>query len=351
MVPEEWPDAAEAAGDSASVRGAGDRLATVRLDFFLHPAERLTEQERALMTAMLHCLVADIADEIRAALPKRAAAANDEGNLAIIEALSAARLLDRPALVRLLLRRADEERISNAANARSGRREARVLQGLVSHDDGAVAAAAMGLIIARGRRRDRFGQCLLHFDDLSDVEARTLVHVVSAALRGDLASVGSAAESDRLIAEAAGQVLASHDPESGIDTLTETLVRLLQEEGALSDELIVAGAMEGEMTFLAHALASRSAVPAHVAMDELLSGNERRAMTVLRIAEVSRTVAASLLAGIGDLLGIPDPGRAITAFDRLSDAEVEDARAWLTTDPAYRTAVKALRSSRGKRSV
>ena len=70
-----------------------------------------------------------------------------------------------------LLRRADEERIGMAARARSGRREARLLQGLVSHDYGAVAAAAMALILARGRRRDRFGQCLIAFDDLSATTA------------------------------------------------------------------------------------------------------------------------------------------------------------------------------------
>lgn len=351
MLPEEWPDAAETAEDSTSARGASDRLATVRLDFFLHPAERLTEQERALMTAMLHCLVADIVDEIRAALPTAAAAANDEGSLAVIETLSAARLLDRPALVRMLLRRADEERISSAANARSGRREARVLQGLVSHDDGAVAAAAMALILARGRRRDRFGQCLLHFDDLNGDEARALVHIVGAALRPERVRLDGVANADRLLAAAANRVLASHDPESSIDALTGTLVRLLQEEGDLNDELIVAGAMEGEITFVSQALSARSAMPAHVAMDELLSGNDRRAMAVLRVAGVSRTVAASLLAGVGDLLGFPDPGRAITAFDRLTDAEVDDSRAWLTSDPTYRTAVDALSSRHGKRTI
>ena len=108
-MPEEWPIAASAADQSAPARRAGgDRLSTVRVDFFLSSVDRLSEQERALMTAMLHCLVSDIADEIRAALPNVATPANDEGNLALIEIMSSAGILDRPTLVRLILRRADE---------------------------------------------------------------------------------------------------------------------------------------------------------------------------------------------------------------------------------------------------
>ena len=351
MAPDERPTAADAAQHNAPARAAGrDRLATVRVDFFLHPAERLTEQERALMTAMLHCLVGDIADEVRGALPGSMAAAND-GNSLLIETLSSARLLDRPGLVRLLLRRADEERIATAATARSGRREGRVLQGLVSHDDGAVAAGAMALILARGRRRDRFGQCMLHFHDLAKEEARALVHLVCAALRPNVAAVAGAAEADLLVASAAERVLASHDPGDGVEALTANLVRLLDEEGGLSDELIVGGAMEGEMTFVAQALVRRSGVRAHVVMDELLSGDERRVMATLRTAGVSRQVAASLLAGVGDLLGIPDPGRAIDAFDRLTQTEVENARTWLTTDPGYREAVTALEAGDGQRPL
>ena len=343
MLPEEWPIAANAADPDAPARTRRrDRLATVRVDFFLNPAERLTEQERALMTAMLHCLIGDIADEVRAAVPKGAAPANDDGNLKLIGTLGSARLLDRASLVRLLLRRADEERIATAANARSGKREARVLQGLVSHEDGAVAAAAMALILARGRRRDRFGQCLLHFDDLGGEEARILVHSICAVLRADLVRALGAAEADRQLASAAQRVLASHDSGGGIEALTAVLVRLLDEEGDLSDELLVAGAMEGEMTFVAQALSRRSGIRAEATMDELLSGNERRAMAVLRAAGVSRQVAASVLAGVGDLLGIPDPGKAIDTFDGLTDAEVEDARTWLTTDSAYQDGVNAI---------
>src|SRR4051794_22579479 len=286
MMAEEWPIGAAPAGSvHAPARGAArDRLSTVRVDFFLSPAERLTEQERALMTAMLHCLIGDIADELRAALPSGVVAANDEGNLVVVETLSAARLLNREVLVRMLLRRADEERISTAAKARSGRREARVLQGLVSHDSGAISAAAMSLILARGRRRDRFGQCLLHFDDLPPDEAAALAQIVAAALRRDLVGLSHASDRDQLLAGAVDDMLARHDRSNGIEELTAVLVDLLEDEGQLSDELIVSAAMEGEMTFVAQALARRCGLTGEVATDELLSASERRVMNPFPIA-------------------------------------------------------------------
>jgi hypothetical protein len=344
MMAEEWPiGSASADPNDAPAHGAArDRLATVRADFFLSPAERLTEQERALMTAMLHCLIGDIADELRAALPTGVVAANDDRNLALVEALASARLLDRGVLVRMLLRRADEERITTAAKARSGRRDARVLQGLVSHDSGAISAAAMSLILGRGRRRDRFGQCLLQFDDLPPEEAEALAQIVAAALRPDLVGLHQTAERDRLLAAAIDDMLGRYDRSNGIEELTAVLVDLLEDGGQLSDELIVSAAMEGEMTFVAQALARRCGLAGEVATDELLSASERRVITLFRIAGVRRELAARLLAGIGDLLGVTDPGSAIATFDGLTEAEVEDARSWLAADAAYRSAVLRL---------
>ena len=294
------------------------------------------------MTAMLHCLVGDLADAIGAALPAGTTPANDESNLGLIEMLASARLLDRTALVRLLLRRADEERISTAAKARSGRREARVLQGLVSHENGAVSAAAMALILARGRRRDRFGQCLLDFDDLQAEEAAPLAQSVAAALRRDLVAVHGAGRADQLLAAAVAQVLRQHDPENGIEALAGRLVDLLYDDEGLTDDLIIAAAMEGEMTFVAQAVARKSGLRADIALDELLSGKPARVMAILRIADLRRQSVAGLLAGIGDLLGIDDPGRAISAFDELTAADVDNARRWLTADPAYRAAAELL---------
>jgi len=347
MMAEEWPiGSAPADPSDAPARGAGrDRLATVRADFFLSAGDRLTEQERALMTAMLHCLIGDIADELRAALPSGVAAANDDRNLAIVEALSSAKLLDRGILVRMLLRRADEERIATAAKARSGRRDARVLQALVSHDSGAISAAAMSLILARGRRRDRFGQCLLQFDDLPPDEAAAIAQIVAAALRRDLVGLAHASDRDQLLAAAVDDMVARYDRANGFEELTAILVDLLEDEGHLSDELIVSAAMEGEMTFVAQALARRSGLGGEVATDELLSASEQRVMTLLRIAGVRRDLAARLLAAIGDLLGIVDPGSAIATFDSMGEAEVEDARSWLGADAAYRSAVARLEQS------
>lgn len=351
MMPEEWPIAAWAADQNAPARPAGrGRLATVRADFFLDPAKRLTEQERALMTAMLHCLVGDIADELRAELPKGWAAANDEGNAALVEGLSSAGLLNEAGLIALLLRRADEERIATAARARTGRREARSLQGLVSHEHGGVAAAAMALILARGRRRDRFGQCLIALEDLPRATGEALVHVVAAALRSELAAAHGAAAADAELSAAASRLAARIDHERSIDRLGATLVRLLDEASALSDDLLLAAAHEGEVGFVAEVLARRSAIPAQSAFEELLSGEPSRVMALLRIAALSREASAGLLGGVGDLLGLRDPAEAIGVFDRMTDDQTGEARARLTTAPSYRAALETL-EDHGQRTV
>jgi hypothetical protein len=348
MMPEEWPIAAPAADGNAPARLAGrGRLSTVRRDFFLDPAKRLTEQERALMTAMLHCLVSDVADAIRAALPTGRLAANDEGDAALNETLTSSGLLDEAGLMALLLRRADEERIATAARARSGRREARVLQGLVSHDYGAVAAAAMALILGRGRRRDRFGQCLIAYDDLPIGSAEALVHAVAAGLRAELAAARGPAIADLELAKASDKVLEDHDEERSIDSLTASLVHFLDEGGGLTDDLVLAAANEGEVAFVAEVLGRRAGVSSDSATDEFLSGEPEHAMALMRMGGVSRELSAGLLAGIGDLLGIADAGAAIGIFDRMSDEEARAARSWLLTDPAYRTALERLGQGRG----
>ena len=347
MMPEEWPVTATGADGNAPARAAGrGRLATVRADFFLNPAERLTEQERALMTAMLHCLVGDIAGEICAALPAGWTGANDD-DAGLVDGLTRAGLLNDGELMALLLRRADEERIGTAARARSGRREARAIQGLVSHHNGAVSAAAMALILARGRRRDRFGQCLVGFDDLPREAAERLVHAIAAALRQDIAAAQGFAAADTELASAAGRLLDRYEPARSGEALTAAVVAILDENGGLTDELLLACAQEGEVGFLAEVLGRRAGVAGTIALDELLSGQVQPMMALLRLAGFSRELSAGLLASLGDLLNIDDPGAAISLFDRMGTDEVKAAASWLAAPRDYRAALEALGSRNG----
>jgi len=347
MMPQEWPIAASADERDGPARVAGpSRLRTVRADFFLEPAERLTEQERALMTAMLRGLVGDVASEIRAALPSGWTTANED-EAPLERRLARAGLLDDAALMALLLRRADEERIATAARSRTGRRDARAVQGLVSHPNAEVSAAAMGVVLARGRRRDRFGQGLLLFDDLPAETAEFFAHAIAAALRGDLAATHGEAAADRELGRAARALDDRHDPARSVDSLTAALVAALHQAGALTDELLIASAREGEIAFLGEVVGRRAGIPGSVALDELLSGDPARLVAVLRLAELSRQVSAAFLASLSDLIGIEDAGAAIEKFDAVKPEDLQAAANWLSAPAAYRAALNRLGRSDG----
>ena len=72
MVPDEWPIAPPSQDDGGyPARPAGRRrLPTVRKDFFLDPRDRLTEQERALMTSMLAELLGTTSQEVLSLLKR-----------------------------------------------------------------------------------------------------------------------------------------------------------------------------------------------------------------------------------------------------------------------------------------
>ena len=152
MVPEEWPLAALTADppvEHARARGSR-RLASVRRDFFLDPVHRLSEQERALMTGMLHDLVDSVAGDLLAAVPGNVGSL--AGTTGPATRLRLSGLLDREDLVSLLLRRADEHRIGSMFAARAGARKLPLLPRLVGDSDAVAAAAALEGLVPLARR-------------------------------------------------------------------------------------------------------------------------------------------------------------------------------------------------------
>ena len=350
MVPDEWPIAAPSDDGRYPARPAGRRrLPTVRKDFFLDSRDRLTEQERALMTAMLAELLEAMAAEIRAALPASLLPANDDDSQDLLRNLTATGLLDHVDLITLLLRRADEERIANAVRVRSAPRGS-FLQALIAEDDDRISAAAMSLILARGRRRNRLGQPRIESEDLSDALVKSLAYAVAAAIRQKAADFGSK-DGHLHFGTAASAFLDRRDAGRATDRLTADLSRILNDTGRLDEQLLATTSEEGDVAFLASALGERAGITGEAAWDYLADGDEGRLVLLLRLAGVSREFAARLLALLGDLVGIGDPGAEIARFDAISPEQVQSVREWLQLDPEYRAGLRAMGDDGGNRSI
>lgn len=339
MVPEEWPIAADPADptvDSAHARGPS-RLATVRRDFFLDPGERLTEQERALMTAMLHDLVASLATAIRAAVGGRTA---EPEPAKIAATLGRAGLLDRRDFIRLMLRRADEQRILTVFGGHAGPRRLPLLPKLVSDSDPDVAAAAMALVVARGRRRDGFGQPRVDLSDLDRRDARALAHAVAVAL-------SPGADSDGRFATAAAKVVDAIDPEESLDRAVEALVDALDRTGRADEAMVETASGEGEVALVAQLTARRAGINQPAVWDHLVNAGEGGLALVARMAGFGRRAAARLIADLGSTTGSWSVEEEIARYDELGAEEVAAALKHWQLPPDYRAAVKAIGGRRG----
>ena len=305
-------------------------MAIARTDFFLDPSLRLTEEERALVAAMLGGLIEEIADELRAGLPPLEAARADWRRHELVHKMQVARLLDRDSLFALLLRRADENRVSSG--------DGETLTAMVGSADGEVASAAMGLIVARGRRRDRFGRLGLDLDDLDADEAVALIHSTAAALRDN---VGDGSP-DAMMAATTRMLIARLDENHRLDSAVADLANTLSRFGRSADQaLLHALANEGEVALLAALLADRAAIATSTAWDLLIGDDDGGLALLLRLAACGRTLAATIIAALAPRLG-HDEIALIDRFDEISDEDVAARQAWWRLDPAYRDACRQL---------
>lgn len=297
------------------------------------------------MTAMLSDLVAMLADEF-ALLLAAAEAANDRGE-SLFERLWSSAQLDIPELMRLLLRRAEEERLSAAIKSTRPGSRPKFLQSLVSDEDSDVSAAAMALILARSRRRDRFDGPRIAFDDVPAEAAVALVSAIAAQLRRDVATRLGDTEADERLSAAARALLARHDEGQRLEARTFDLVHALDKSSRLDERLLRSALADGEAAVLVEALARRAGLAFDSAWEHFTGGAGKLAL-LLRMGGLDRDVAAELVAALAELVG-SDAETEIGSFDSLSEKAVDAARNWLRLDPGYRAAVAALNAGDGQR--
>ena len=127
-------------------------------------------------------------------------------------------------------------------------------------------------------------------------------------------------------------------------------MKTLNRSGFLEERILESAAEEGDVAFLAYALAERAGINRSSAWDYLGDRNAGRLVLLLRLAGVSREFAARLLALLGDLVGIGDLGTEIGRFDALDEAQARSVGEWLKLDLGYRAALRTLGGDGGNRS-
>ncbi|HEX5185166.1 MAG TPA: DUF2336 domain-containing protein [Allosphingosinicella sp.] len=335
------PELDGAARLAASARA---RLAAAAAELRLPGRDRLTEWQRRTMLALLDRLVGSVEDDLRSALVARLPAGEHEAAHA---ALSSARLeiarpfLDdaapwEPALVALLLRRAEEHRLQ------IGAADNILLVELSGSDDEAVAAGAMALLVAQSRRLDSFREPLLLRAELPAELEHGLVWTIAAALRAYLVGTHDLPPplADGALAEAAGELLARYDEGETFAALALRLVRALDAAGGLDERMIARMPGEGGLPLLLAAFSVRTGLAADACWELAADPGGRGAVLLLRAAGLSRETAGAILFALHG-----DGESVVAAFERFDGVAPADAAALLTlwrADPAYRAAIASL---------
>ena len=251
-----------AAGRSGAARA---QLANAVTDLFLPAAQRLTDQQRALMTDVLGRLLGTVEMEVRRhlaeALSRSPASQPDlEARLASdsIEVarpiLERSRVVRNPALMDIVIQCAEEHRMAIAlretvspplteALAERGLKgsEDDVLEGLIRTEDPVLSRRAMELLVAESKRNGQFQQPLLTQNDLPADLAHEVYWWVAAALRRHILKnfVIDQAVLDPMLERAAKRAMVEYDDTQSVQSRALQLARRLNDLGELTDGFLL----------------------------------------------------------------------------------------------------------------
>lgn len=359
----EWPITADArppvrpvsaTATHAFVHVAADarRLGEATTDLFLDPARRLSDRVRALAWTMRDDLVHSVERDMRLFLEPRVG--NDEALAASLSSASVAialpllaegDVLRHQPFAAVLLRRAHEAVIGDRIGQRDADQpDAGITTPLLAHTDASVAQAAMALVVAGSRRRDRFGEPVLLFDDLPAELAAWLAWRVAAALRHYLCTIGDmdGPDADTLLTGAVAAVLGGHDEGRGLNAVAARLARRLDAAGLAGGAMLEALAYAGDIPAFTAVLAAAAHLPDPEVWAIVVDPAGGRLATLLRAAGVERAHAAAVLLTLNE----QDAGDALDVFDSLDIEAARRAIAPLARDPEYRAAIAAVDAAR-----
>ncbi|WP_380877628.1 hypothetical protein ACFB49_13600 [Sphingomonas sp. DBB INV C78] len=359
FVPEPIDSAERLLGDAARAQIAGrDRIRLALIDLLLPEGRRLRDIERAAAANLLQRLVATVEDDLRDRIGQRietrdpVLAAAISGGAPPIAApmMEHAGMLRDAELVGLVLRRAEEHRLSVTLRLTAARMfelstEPPLIDMLIDDSEPAIAEAAMAMIVAESRRIDRFQDPVLARTDLPAEVQYRLIWRVAACLRRYLIDIGrlDPAIADREVGTAAQALLAGYDEGSTLEGRAIALALLLRAADRLTDALISRALAEGRVALTVAGLALRAGIEFGSAWDMMFDADGSRLAVLLGAIGMGSATAADIL-----FRCVPndmDPDTAATrieAFMTLDRRRAEETlRPW-RLDAAFRGAIDEL---------
>ena len=332
-------------GAAQLLASARARVAAAAADLAIPAELRLTERQRATLSALLPKLLRTLEDELRAALaetfaqePLRAALSSAHLDIAG-PILAQAGATGDSLLVGALLRRAEEHRLHRAGGA-----ESMLLIELAGDIDPAIASEAMALLITQSGRFDAFQEPLLVRTDLAAELEHHLVWTVAAALRRYIVEQHevSAAEADAKLAAAAMRLLADYDEGETLDAHCLRLARALRDAGRLDDAFTHRALAEAGLPLFLAILAVRTGLDGASVWEIVSARSGRGAALLLRAAGVARAEAGAILFDLtrDEMTLVPQ----LDYFDALTPADAAGLLILWRADPGYRAAVARLAS-------
>jgi uncharacterized protein (DUF2336 family) len=348
-------------GDAARLllAAARERFSVAAIDLVLPEQTRLSEWQRLTASTLLGQLVRSIEDVLRAALAERFA-----DNDALCAALSSAHvaiaqpMLERSGALRdadlgtILVRRVEEHRFYRA-HGLGGAPD--LILDLIRDADGAIAAQAMALLIARSRRFDRFQEPVMAETELPAEIQHRLIWLIAAALRQYIISQHGLAPGivDAALSSAGAAMTSTYDESVGLEAQAMRLAALLDRTGRLDEALLLRALEEGGLSLFIAGISIRSGLDYHAGWEILSDPHGRGPALLLRAASVGRNIAAAILLILntrGRLFSGAEGDATEVQLDLYDRTERNDARAVMQlwqVDPGYRAAIARL-STRGR---
>lgn len=375
-MPTDRPINVQALLDLAADRSGAARaqLTNAIIDLFLPEGQRLTDQQRALMTDVLGGLLGSIEMEVRQHLVEalmrssvempelEALLANDTIEVArpILEKSKVIRDAD---LIDVIMQRAEEHRMAIAlreglsapivetlveTGIKNGEND--VLETLIRNDDAVLSRRAMELLVAESKRNGQFQQPLLTRNDLPIDLAYQMYWWVTATLRRHILRnfVIDEATLDPMIERAAKRAMVDHDDTQSVQSRAFQLARRLDELGELTDSFFLRTLRQGRLSLFAAGLAVRARISFATAWKIVTDPGHESFIVLAKSVEIARDAAASMvlvLDGINNASRARPPSvitEIVRLYDELDLAGARRVTQYWQLDAGFTKAIDAL---------